>query len=260
MIELKSLTKKFGDKVVLDSIDLTLESHKTHILLGSSGCGKSTLLRIIQGLIEPSSGEVFLNGKEVTKETQLDICLSTGYVIQSGGLFPHLTAFENITLMAKIMNWSSAKINNRVTELYELMNFSDGVLEKYPRQLSGGQRQRIGLMRALFLDPDIMFFDEPLGALDPIIRAGLQKDLANIFSKLKKTVVLVTHDVSEAAYFGDTVTLMTEGKIAQHGSMEELVQKPATDFVSEFILAQRPLQTGFDSLKLNATEGATSDA
>ncbi len=254
MIELKSLTKKFSGKVVLDSIDLKLTSQKTHVLLGSSGCGKSTLLRVIQGLIEPSSGEVYLNKKEVTPETQQEICLRTGYVIQSGGLFPHLTAFENVTLMAKIMKWSSTKIDARVRELYELMNFSDGVLEKYPRQLSGGQRQRIGLMRALFLDPEVMFFDEPLGALDPIIRAGLQQDLAKIFSRLKKTVVLVTHDVSEATYFGDTVTLLKEGKIAQHGTMENLLQEPESDFVSNFILAQRPLQTRFENLTSDAPD------
>ena len=249
MIELSGLSKAFGKAQVLDSINLSLAGQQTHVLLGSSGCGKSTLLRILQGLIPASSGTVTLDKIPVTTATQPQIAERTGYVIQSAGLFPHLTAGRNISLMARERDWPEAKIRARLEELCELVNLDPVLLKQFPRRLSGGQRQRVGLMRALFLNPDFLFFDEPLGALDPVIRASLQQELKQIFDRLHKTVVLVTHDITEAAYFGHTVTLLNEGRIEQHGPMGELVNSPATEFVSEFIHAQQDLHEYFARLK-----------
>jgi osmoprotectant transport system ATP-binding protein len=163
-----------------------------------------------------------------------------GYVIQDGGLFPHLTAAGNVTLLARHLGWGPAKLGERLRELAELTRLSPAQLDRYPAQLSGGQRQRVGLMRALMLEPDLLLMDEPLGALDPMVRAQLQADLKGIFRQLKKTVLLVTHDMGEAAYLGDEIALMREGRIVQRGGFEELLARPAEPFVSEFIRAQRP--------------------
>jgi osmoprotectant transport system ATP-binding protein len=162
-----------------------------------------------------------------------------GYVIQEGGLFPHLTAYGNITLMARYLDWSADRIRERVAELTELSRFPSDSLSRYPLQLSGGQRQRVSLMRSLMLDPEVLLMDEPLGSLDPMIRADLQEDLKRIFQTLKKTVVLVTHDMGEAGFFGDTIILLREGKIVQSGRLIELVNSPADPFVTQFINAQR---------------------
>jgi len=248
VIELSNLSKSFGDALVLDRINLSLASQQTHVLLGSSGCGKSTLLRVMQGLIPASSGAVKLDDIEVSPATQPIIAERVGYVIQSAGLFPHMSARRNICLMAQIRGWSEQKIQKRLDELRELVDLDVDLLRQYPRKLSGGQRQRVGLVRALFLNPDYLFFDEPLGALDPIIRASLQTELKQIFDHLNKTVVLVTHDITEAAYFGNTVTLFNAGRVEQHGSMPKLVQTPSTEFVSEFIHAQQDLHQQFAEL------------
>ena len=162
-----------------------------------------------------------------------------GYVIQEGGLFPHLTALQNISLVAEYLEWNSDKIKARIKDLTELTHFPDDALERFPLQLSGGQRQRVGLMRALMLDPEMLLMDEPLGALDPMIRADLQEELKEIFRNLGKAVLLVTHDINEAGFFADEILLMRDGKVLQQGSIKELLNNPVDDFVKKFINAQR---------------------
>lgn len=248
MIQIKSLTKNYDDNSVLMDISLTLKEHKTHILLGSSGCGKSTLLRIMLGLLPADTGKVFVGDISVMPERQGEVARKSGYVIQRGGLFPHLTARDNITLMAKVQRWSPEEIEMRISDLYQLMDFGGDILDQYPVQLSGGQCQRVAIMRALMLDPEYLFLDEPLGGLDPIVRASLQKEFKVLFRSLKKTVVFVTHDMAEAAYFGDTVTLLNEGRVEQHGTVRDLFKSPDNGFVKDFINAQRPLYMNLEEI------------
>jgi len=241
MIKIESLCKSFGKQKALDNIRLTIESREIHVLLGSSGSGKSTLLRIIMGILASDSGQVYMDDEPILPENQRTVSQRIGYVPQDGGLFPHMTALRNVTLVAQLKGWPESKISNRVDELRNLVGLEESLFRLYPRQLSGGQRQRVSIMRAAFLDPLFMIFDEPLGALDPIIRADLQTELKRIFREMKKTVLLVTHDVGEAAYFGDRITLMHQGRIIQSGSMRELLHHPASEFVSHFINSQRTL-------------------
>jgi osmoprotectant transport system ATP-binding protein len=244
MIELHNVSKRFDTKTVLDRIDLHLATSRTHVLLGISGCGKSTLLRIIMGLTSPDSGRILIAGTELTAQNQPELVQRIGYVIQDGGLFPHLTAENNVTLLAKVLGenrgWGDARIRSRLAELASLVGFEPSILKRYPKELSGGQRQRVALMRALMLDPPLLLLDEPLGALDPIVRSALRNELKAIFNRLGKTVLIVTHDLDEAAFFGHTITLMHDGRIEQHGELGELAQKPASPFVTEFINAQKP--------------------
>ena len=239
MIEIQGVSKAFGQTSALHSIDLTIPAGQTTVFIGQSGCGKSTILRLIIGLIQADSGSVFFEGTRVTPEAVISLRRKMGYVIQEGGLFPHLTAYDNVALMARYLGWSGEQIRDRLNELRELTHFPSEGLERFPVQLSGGQQQRVSLMRALMLDPDVLLLDEPLGALDPMIRADLQVDLKRIFQTLGKTVVLVTHDIAEAGFFGDVITLLRDGKILQKGTLEELIQSPADAFVTRFINAQR---------------------
>lgn len=239
MIKLENISKNFDGINVLKNINLEIETASTTILIGPSGCGKSTLIRIIAGLIEPSSGIVEIGNNQIDKTNINEIRKNLGYVIQEGGLFPHLTAYENVTLMAKYLNRGKIEITERVKYLCELTNLNEQLLKKFPIQLSGGQRQRISLMRALMLDPKILLLDEPLGALDPLIRFDLQTDLKEIFAELDKTVVMVTHDLAEAVYFGDKIVLMKDGEIIQQDSAENLINNPQNNFVEKFVTAQR---------------------
>ena len=243
MIKLNKVSKSFTNTQALKSINLIIEADKTTVLIGPSGCGKSTLLRLIIGLIHTDSGEILFEGTVIKPETVLSLRQKMGYVIQEGGLFPHLSVAGNVSLMANYLGWGKEKIQNRLDELLELTQLPFELLERFPGQISGGQRQRVSLMRALMLDPDVLLLDEPLGALDPMIRADLQTDLKQIFQKLKKTVLMVTHDIGEAGYFGDSIVLMNEGKIVQTGSLDNLVYSPVEPFVTRFINAQRsPLE------------------
>jgi osmoprotectant transport system ATP-binding protein len=239
MLEFVDVAKSYGKSQVLKPTSLVLERGKTTVLIGPSGCGKSTILRIMIGLIEPSEGTVKFDGVELTPRNILQMRRKMGYVIQDGGLFPHLTAKDNVGLMARYLGWTRERVNDRLLELARLTRLPDGALDRYPAQLSGGQRQRLGIMRALMLDPDILLLDEPMGALDPLIRFDLQEDLRAIFKSLKKTVVLVTHDMGEAGYFGDTVVLLGGGEIVQQGSLNEMIRFPANAYVTRFINAQR---------------------
>jgi osmoprotectant transport system ATP-binding protein len=239
MFDLRDICKSFGSSRVLDGVNLSVAAGQTTVLLGPSGCGKSTLLRIMIGLIYPDSGEALFEEKPIRPETIQVQRRRMGYVIQDGGLFPHLTCAQNVTLMARHLGWSGDRISARLAELTQLVRLSPETLKRYPVETSGGQRQRVGLMRALMLDPDALLLDEPLGALDPITRADLQKDLRSAFQTLKKSVVLVTHDLAEAAYFADHVVLLEHGRIAQEGSLRDMVRQPASAFVSEFVDSQR---------------------
>lgn len=229
----------------MESTDLELPAKRCLVLIGPSGCGKSTLLRLVIGLIAPDAGRIEIGSTLLEPATRRQLRLRMGYVIQDGGLFPHLTARDNVSLVAKDIGWEKARIDGRIRELLELTEIDPGLLERYPAQLSGGQRQRIGLMRALMLDPDLLLMDEPLGALDPMIRARLQRDLRRMFARLHKTVLFVTHDMGEAAYLGEEIALMRAGCIVQRGTLADLLQRPAEPFVTEFIRAQRPLEHAF---------------
>jgi osmoprotectant transport system ATP-binding protein len=233
------VSKQYASATALHSINFSIERGKTSVLIGPSGCGKSTLLRLIIGLLEPDSGSIAFNGTPITSDTIGNLRRRIGYVIQEGGLFPHLTARANVVLMARHIGKSEDEMQNRLTELCELTRFSVNLLSRYPVELSGGQRQRVGLMRALMLSPELLLLDEPLGALDPLVRASLQKDLKEIFARLQQTVLFVTHDLAEAIYFGDEIVLMNDGRIVQKGSVTDLREKPADPFVLEFINAQR---------------------
>jgi osmoprotectant transport system ATP-binding protein len=246
VITLADVSKRYDGKLALAPTTLTVAAEQCLALIGPSGCGKSTLLRLVVGLIEPDTGQIAIGGTPMTRATARELRLRLGYVIQDGGLFPHLTAAQNVTLMAHHLRWDTARVQNRLSELAELTQLPLKWLERYPVQLSGGQRQRIGLMRALMLDPEVLLMDEPLGALDPIIRSQLQVDLKRIFQRLKKTVLLVTHDMGEAAYLGDEIALMRDGRVLQRGSVRDLLDRPADPFVVEFIRAQRPLWTASD--------------
>lgn len=243
LVQLVGVSKKYGETVAVAPTDLNIGKGETTVLIGPSGCGKSTLLRLIIGLIEPDAGSVLFDGAEVDQEAILSFRRRVGYVIQEGGLFPHLTARGNVLLMPRHLGKAGAEMNQRLHELSELTRFPDAALDRYPSELSGGQRQRVSLMRALVLSPELLLLDEPLGALDPLVRAALQKDLKEIFGQLQQTSVLVTHDLVEAAYLGDTIVLMNEGRVVQQGSIEDLRERPKTDFVRDFINAQRSLVT-----------------
>ncbi len=241
MVTLDQVTKEYSSVRALDDVSLHIPAGTTAVLIGPSGCGKSSLLRTINGLIRPDRGQVLVDGSSVDPDSVRAIRHKIGYAIQGGGLFPHLTASGNVTLLAKHLGMNADAMSLRVRELCQLSHFPVDRLEAYPGQLSGGQNQRVALMRALMLDPPILLLDEPLGALDPLIRAELQDDLREIIRTLKKTVVFVTHDLPEAAHFADTIVLMRAGRIEQRGTYTELVQEPASEFVTSFITAQQSL-------------------
>jgi osmoprotectant transport system ATP-binding protein len=241
LVQLTDVSKKYADASALHSTTLAIERGKTTVLIGPSGCGKSTLLRLIIRLIEPDSGTIEFDGAAVTPDKIEMLRRRIGYVIQEGGLFPHLTARSNVLLMARHLGKPESESRQRLAELCALTRFPENLLERYPLELSGGQRQRVSLMRALMLSPELLLLDEPLGALDPLVRAALQKDLKEIFARLQQTALLVTHDLAEAAYLGHEIVLMTEGRIVQQGSIADLRERPANNFVTEFINAQRAL-------------------
>jgi osmoprotectant transport system ATP-binding protein len=243
LVKLVDVTKRYADAAALQPTNLEIERGKTTVLIGPSGCGKSTLLRLIIGLIEPDSGSITFDGKPIAPDNIDTLRRRIGYVIQEGGLFPHLSARANVLLMARHVGKSQEQMQNRLRELCELTRFSGNLLSRYPVELSGGQRQRVSLMRALMLSPELLLLDEPLGALDPLVRAALQKDLKEIFGRLGQTALFVTHDLAEAIYFGDEIVLMNEGRIVQKGSVADLRDNPVDPFVSEFINAQRGLAT-----------------
>jgi osmoprotectant transport system ATP-binding protein len=239
MLVLSQVSKRYGDTQALAPTDLQVSTGETLVLIGPSGCGKSTLLRLIAGLVQTDSGSIAFEGTALTPFNILQARQRMGYVIQEGGLFPHLTVHHNVTVMARYLRYDATWIELRLAELAQLVHLPRELMGRLPAELSGGERQRVSLMRALMLDPDLLLLDEPLGALDPMIRYQLQKELKAIFAKLGKTVVMVTHDIAEAAYFGQTLVLMRDGRIVQTGSFKQLAATPAEAFVEQFITAQR---------------------
>jgi osmoprotectant transport system ATP-binding protein len=239
MIAVESVSKSFGAKRALDRVSLSPAPGATTVLIGPSGCGKSTLLRLMAGLVAPDSGRVLFDSRPLGRDNLMAARRRLGYVIQDGGLFPHLDARDNVTLAACHPGRDRAWIDARVAALSRLVRIGPDVLERYPVQLSGGERHRIALMRALLPDPELLLLDEPLAALDPTTRGQLQAELKGIFEAVRRTVVLVTHDLHEAAWLGDYIALMRDGRIVQQGTLEDLLARPAEPFVSEFIRAQR---------------------
>lgn len=238
-IRIRGVTKRYGELAALGPIDLTVDGATTLCLLGPSGCGKSTLLRAVIGLVQPDAGEVYVGDTAVTPETVRALRQRMGYVIQEGGLFPHLTSRENVSLMARHLGWEGGRVRARVAELAALVRLPEGLLDRHPQALSGGQRQRVGLMRALMLDPEVVLLDEPLGALDPMVRADLQRDLREIFQTLKRTVLMVSHDLREARVLADEVCLMRDGRVVQRGTVDALERAPEDEFVTRFFGAWR---------------------
>lgn len=235
MIEVRSVTKFFGTSKVLSELTFSIPDGETYALLGLSGSGKTTAMKVICGLQQADSGEVSVQNITVTNENLSAVRAQLGYVIQDGGLFPHLIAFENLAIVGREVGWTLERIQTRIEELAALAKLSPALLDKYPSQLSGGQRQRVGLMRALMRDPPILLLDEPLGALDPITRSELQAELRDLCRQFKKTVLLVTHDLFEAGYLADRILLLNQGRILQQGTLKELISHPADDFVRRFV-------------------------
>lgn len=240
MIEVSKLTKKFNSFTAVDQLSFVVEKEETLILLGTSGCGKTTTLKMINRLIEPTSGQIFIQGQDVRQQNPEELRKRIGYVIQTIGLFPHYTVAQNIGVVPTLLNWHQKKKQKRICELMELLDLSpDEFLHRYPRELSGGQKQRVGLARALAADPPLVLLDEPFGALDPITRQQIQKEFKRLESIINKTMILVTHDMFEAMDLGDKICLMDAGKLQQLGTPKELLLSPANDFVKDFFQANR---------------------
>ncbi|WP_246936896.1 ABC transporter ATP-binding protein [Clostridioides difficile] len=237
MIEIRNVTKKIGNNVILDDISLVVETGTLVVLIGSSGCGKTTTLKLINKLIKPTSGEIYINGKPISQENEIELRRKIGYVIQNTGLFPHLTIKENIELIPRLKKEKSVEeIEKRTLQLLEMVGLDSGeFLNKYPSELSGGQQQRIGVARAIATDAEIILMDEPFSALDPITRTSLQEQLFSLQDELKKTIIFVTHDMDEALKIADKICIMKDGRIAQYDTPENILRKPANDFVKDFI-------------------------
>jgi len=247
LLQFVGASKTFEAVVAIEPLDLSVAPGETLVLIGPSGCGKTTVLRMALGLLWPDAGQIRFRGELLSPANVQQARRSMGYVVQEGGLFPHLTAGQNVSLMARHLRWPRTRIEQRQAELAALTRFPLDALGRYPFQLSGGQRQRVGLMRALMLDPDLLLFDEPLGSIDPVVRAELQQDLLRVFKQTAKAVVLVTHDLSEAALFArdqGRVALMRQGRVLQQGRMEELVHSPTDPFITKFVAAQPLLVFG----------------
>ncbi|MEM1115016.1 MAG: ATP-binding cassette domain-containing protein [Bacteroidota bacterium] len=239
MIELRGVAKRYGETVALHPTDLAVARGETVALLGTSGGGKSTVLRTVLRLVLPDTGTVTVDGTTVSDATAEAVRRQTGYVIQGGGLFPHLTARDNAGLLPRHLGWGEGRLRTRLAELAEVVRLDVTLLDRFPGELSGGQRQRVALLRALVLRPEVLLLDEPLGALDPVTRDGLQTDLRDIFDRLETTVLLVTHDLREAAVLADRVGVMDGGRIVQRGPLDAVAAAPATPFVEAFVEAQR---------------------
>jgi len=253
MIEFRSVTKRFPDgTTAVDDFSLVLPSHKATVFVGSSGCGKTTLLRMINRMIEPTSGQVLIDGVDIATRDRVELRRSIGYVLQAAGLLPHRKVVDNVATVPVLKGTPKAQAREAALGLLDLVGLDRALAGRYPRQLSGGQQQRVGVARALASDPNILLMDEPFGAVDPIVRADLQAELNRLQRELGKTVVFVTHDIEEAFTLADQVVILKKGgHIAQVGSPAEILAHPADDFVASFIGADR----GQRDLHLQARDG-----
>ena len=235
-IEFDAVSKIYEGRAVLDGLTLAVRTGETLVLLGTSGCGKTTALKMINRLIEPTSGTVTVAGCPVMQWDPITLRRSTGYVIQDAGLFPHFSVERNVELVPRLLGWDTARRAARVTELLEMVGLDPARYRSmWPHQLSGGERQRVGVARALAADPPVLLMDEPFGALDPITRARLQKEFADLARRLARTIVFVTHDIVEAYRLGTRIALLAEGRVRQIGTPGEIRDNPADDFVREFV-------------------------
>ncbi len=244
MIELDRVTKRFGDGphavTAVDDLTLTVNDGEVVALVGSSGSGKTTTLRMINRLIEPTSGRITVEGRNITTVPTHDLRRGIGYVIQQSGLFPHRTVVDNVLTVPRLLGWDKRKARARAHMMLELVGLDPSLANRYPAQLSGGQQQRVGVARALAADPPVLLMDEPFGAVDPIVRAQLQREFAKLQRELDKTVVFVTHDVDEAILLGDRIAILeTGGRLAQLGTPEDLLSEPASPFVADFLGGRR---------------------
>ena len=240
MIKFEDVSKSYKKKSVLKDVSFEIEDGEIVCLLGLSGCGKTTILKMINKLITPTEGKISINDDDISKINDIELRRKIGYVIQQTGLFPHMTVRENIELIPKLQKKDKEKINKKTYELLDMIGLeADEYLDLYPTQMSGGQQQRIGVARAFANDPDIILMDEPFSALDPITRNNLQDELLEIQSRVKKTIVFVTHDISEAIKLADRICLINEGRIQQYASPEDILKHPANDFVQNFIGKKR---------------------
>lgn len=243
MIRLEDVSKRYGDAVAVDGLSLQVEDGEVCVLIGPSGCGKTTTLRMINRLIEPTSGSIFVNGRDTAGVRPEQLRRSIGYAIQSVGLFPHMTVAANIAVVPELMRWQKSRISGRVDELLTLVGLNPAEYAgKYPRQLSGGEAQRVGVARALAADPPILLMDEPFGAVDPLNREKLQAQFARIQQDLRKTVILVTHDLDEAIRLADRIAIMEAGRLQQYDTPEAILSKPANKFVHDFVGTDRALK------------------
>lgn len=246
MISLKQVTKRFGSgggAVAVDDLSLDIEDGETVVLVGPSGCGKTTTMRMINRLIEPTSGTIEVSGSDVMKQDPVELRRGIGYVIQSIGLMPHRTVADNIAMVPRLIGWDDKRINSRIDELVQTFELDEEMLRRYPSELSGGQRQRVGVARALAADPPVMLMDEPFGAVDPIVRERLQDQFLSIQERLKKTIVFVTHDIDEAIKMASRIAILNKGGIIeQYASPEEILRAPATEFVKQFVGVERGLK------------------
>ncbi|MBM7693082.1 osmoprotectant transport system ATP-binding protein [Peribacillus deserti] len=241
MIRLEKVYKRYADGFqALTDINLDLEAGKIHVFIGPSGCGKSTTMKLINRLITPSEGKIFIDGEDITGVNPVQLRRKIGYVIQNIGLFPHMTISENVAVVPRLLKWDEDKIQNKVNELLSLVNLPPETYKnRYPGELSGGQQQRVGVIRALAAEPDIILMDEPFSALDPISREQLQDELTNLQENIQKTIIFVTHDMDEAIKIADNIVLMKAGEVVQVGTPEQILRHPANDFVKEFIGKKR---------------------
>jgi osmoprotectant transport system ATP-binding protein len=244
LITLRDVTKQYPDgTVAVGNLDLEIPTGEITVLLGSSGCGKTTTLRMINRLIEPTSGTIELDGKDLLAMPVHELRRGIGYVIQQAGLFPHRSVADNIATVPRLLGWDKKRQRARALELIDLVGLEQGMADRYPSQLSGGQQQRVGVARALAADPPVLLMDEPFGAVDPVRRGALQQEFRRLQQELGKTVVFVTHDVDEAVLLGDRIAIMQEGgKVAQYGPPEALLAQPADDFVASFIGGTRGIK------------------
>ncbi len=236
MIKFENITKKFKDTSVIKNLSFEIEEGKLVAFIGASGCGKTTTLKMINRLIKPTTGHIYIDGEDIATKDVIELRRNMGYVIQQTGLFPHMTIKENIELIPKVQKQDSEKIKARTLELMDMVGLNpEDYLDRYPTELSGGQQQRVGVARAFATDPKIILMDEPFSALDPITRTGLQDELLNLQSKLKKTIVFVTHDMSEAIKIADMICIMDGGNIVQYDTPENILKYPINSFVAEFV-------------------------
>ncbi len=243
MIRLENVTKKYADKTAVDNISLNIKKGELCVLIGSSGCGKTTTLKMINRMVKANQGNIYIKDKNIMNYNPETLRRNIGYVIQSIGLFPHMSVKDNISIVPKLLKWDKKKINSRVNELLNLLHLEPKeYTTKYPSELSGGQAQRIGIARALASNPEILLMDEPFGALDPITREQLQKELIKLQKELNKTIVFVTHDIDEAIRIADSIAIMKKGKIIQYDSPENILSEPKNKFVINFIGTDRALK------------------